>query len=216
MTIRRLAALTAITAIGALALGAVSASAATTLRTDPGAGLLSGSTTIRNTTSDPAVFTSGAGSMSCLQNSLDIDVSRNSSATSISGSLTSLTLASCSGQFALVPFTECSLHRVGGAIPTVTITAIAGGGTVALGDTIIRCAVNSTSACYYTWASATGTETNVTSTLSFSGVSIAPLVPTGTTDSFPLSGCGSSSTFSMTLTHMVQGGTNRTITITTS
>lgn len=216
MTMLRWTSLAMFAVLGALALGAMSASASTFIRTDPGGGLLSGSTTIRNTTSDTATFASLAGTMDCSQTFLDADLNASSSATSISGTLTALTFTSCTGRFGLVPYPDCSLHAIGGALPTITISPLAIGGAVTLNDVTVRCATTGTNACYYTSASIAGAASNAASSISFTNFGGTPVLPAGTTDAAPPGNCGSSFTASTTLTHIVQGGTNRTITITTS
>lgn len=78
----------ALVVVSLLALGAASASASasTALRTDPGSALLTGSTTIRNTSSDGVAWTfPGVGTFSCGQVFFDADVTRSTSATAISG-----------------------------------------------------------------------------------------------------------------------------------
>jgi hypothetical protein len=150
----------------------------------------------------------------------DLDVNVQTSATSISGKLTSLTYGrsattACTSTLP-VNYSDCQLH--GTTLPSVTITSTAGGGTVVLGDTVIRCqVVGAANACYYTWPTALGQTVNATSTISFSGVTIvATGNPAGTTDGFAAGVCGTSATFSVAFTHIVQGGTNRTVTITTA
>jgi hypothetical protein len=103
-------------------------------------------------------------------------------------------------------------------MPSVTITAVAGGGTVALGHTIVRChVVASANACYYTLATAHGTFVNADSSIRFEGVQVVAITsPGGTTDGLAPGACGTSASLSVTLTHLVQSGTNRTLTVTTS
>jgi hypothetical protein len=114
-----------------------------------------------------------------------------------------------------VNYSDCQLH--GSTLPSVTITGNALGGTVALGHTLIRCqVVGSASGCYFTWGTAHAQANSAASTIAFSGVSIQAIGnPAGTTDGLTAGVCGTSATFSVTFTHIVQGGTNRTVTITT-
>ena len=209
MSIRRLAALAAIAALGLLALGSASASATTSLRTDPGGGLLSGSLTIKNTTADPAVLETAAGTITCNQTFFDADVNSNTSATTIGGKLTSLTFTSCTDTLLAVNISSCTLHAA--SVPTVTISANAGGGTITLGHTVVRCA-NGLTGCYFTTVNATGAAVNATSSIDFtaSATAVAP-----TTDAVPAGNCGSSGAFSVKLTHIVSA-TNATVTVTTS
>jgi hypothetical protein len=217
-----LAPLATIAALGLLALGASSASATTTLRLDPGNVPFSGTTTITNTTSSSAIWSSGAGSMSCPLAKFTANLNSHSSATNITGSLTSLTFArttatACTSTLP-VNYDDCSLH--GGTIPTVSITSNATGGTVVLGDVLFRCRIvgpATPTACYFTWPTATGAENNAASTITFSGVSVTAVGnPAGTTDGQPAGVCGTSATFSVTFRHIVQRTTNKTVTITTA
>lgn len=213
MSIRRLAASAAIAAISMLALGAASASATTVIRTDPGGGLLTGSTTIRNTTSNTAVLQTSLGGVTCTRTTFDADLASNSGPSSVTGTITSLTFAGCTDHIPLITITECGLHA-GSPLPTIHITADAGGtgGSVQVTDPTVRCAIaNSTSACYYTAATATGSANNVTSNLTFANVAVASVSPT--TDALGAGLCGTNATFGVTLQHIVQGGTNATITI---
>lgn len=212
MFIRRSVSVAAIAAVGLLAVG--SASASTTLRTDPGGGLLSGATTVRNVTSDPATLVTAAGDVSCAQAFSDIDVNANSSATSISGKITSLTLTSCTDNILAVNVLDCTLAT--GNLPTVTVTANDTGGSVVQGDTISRCATSTVGkACYFTASSASGAGVNATKRLDYSGVGVVAIT-TGFTDAIQPANCGSSGTFGVTLTHAVQSTGTNTVTITTS
>lgn len=82
-----------------------------------------------------------------------------------------------------------------------------------MSDLTVRCPVGSLGACYYTAASASGTAVNATSTLTFSAINIGVVHPT--TDSIGPS-CGATAQLGVRLDHLVQGGTNRTITLGTS
>jgi hypothetical protein len=215
MFIRRQAALAAITAIALLALGAATASAATTLRTDPGGVLLSGSTTLRNTTSDPSVLATQAGTVTCNQVFLDADANTNSSATSITGKLTALTFTSCTDTILAINIMDCTLQP--GTVPTVTITAGAGGGSVVINDPVVRCTTSTPGrACYLTAASVNGNAVNANSSIAFSNVAIVGATPAGVTDAIPPASCFvSPANLGFTLTHIVQS-TNSTLTVTTS
>jgi hypothetical protein len=216
MLIRRSVSVAAIAAIGVLALGSSSASASTALRTDPSGGLLSGSTTIRNLTSHQTTLQSGAGAVSCAQTFLDADVNANSSATSITGKLTTLTVTSCTDNILAVNILDCTLAT--GSIPTVTVTANDEGGAITLDDPIVRCATSAPGkACYYTASTPTavGRAVNTTKSVTFSAVSVTSLT-SGFTDAIVPANCGGSGTLSATLTQAVQGTGTNTVTITTS
>jgi hypothetical protein len=73
MLVRKIALVAAIATVGLL--GVASASASTALRMDPGGTLLSGATTVTNTTSDPASWIStGWGTTTGSQTFADLDV----------------------------------------------------------------------------------------------------------------------------------------------
>ena len=198
-------------AVGLLACGPTAASATTTLRTDPGGILLSGSTTVRNTSSGPATITFATGNLVCTQTAIDADVTSNSSATSITGTLTALTFSSCNDSILHTTYSSCSLHPAG--VPTVTITAGATGGSVTFGHLTVRCAMGSLG-CYFTLASSAGTMNNAASSIAFSNVDVSQVTPTS--DAITVPGCAGTGTLSLTLNHIVQGGTNKTLTVTTS
>ena len=209
MSLRHFATLAAVAALGLLVLGSSSASATTVLRTDPGGGLLTGSTTIRNTTAGTAVFETSAGTITCNQTFFDADVDSNSGATSITGRLTTLTFTSCTDTTLFLNFLDCTLHAA--STPTVRITGTAGGGTITLSDTVVRCAVGLT-ACYFTTVNATGAAVNATSSIDLTA-SLTAVAPT--TDAIPAGNCGSTAALTWRLTHIVSA-TNATVTVTTS
>jgi hypothetical protein len=215
MSIRRLAALAAVAAISLLALGSASASATTALRTVPGGALLTGNT-IRNAGSGPAVLTTGAGTLTCQQTLVDVDVNTNTSATSITGKLTSVTSTSCTDTILAVNITSCRLHPP--SVPTVTIVAGAGGGTVTLTDPVIRCVTTGSGACYYTASSAVGQFSNATGTITFTNVPYAGIGVAGTsptTDAIAAANCGGNGFYSAELRH-IEGSGGLTVTVTTS
>jgi hypothetical protein len=203
----------ALVALALLTLGSATASATTALRTDPGGILLSGGSTIRNTASDPAVFASAAGTVICTQTSFDADANSNTSATSISGTLTGLTFTSCTDNIIAINYSSCSLQA--GTVPTVTITSSATGGSVSFTDPVIRCAVSATTGCYFTALAAVGNHVNASSSIAFTNVGFGNVLPAGVTDAAAAGTCFPSATVSVTLTHIVQGATGRTVTITT-
>jgi hypothetical protein len=210
MVIRRLALPALIAATGLMVLGAVAADATTVLRTDPGGALLSGTTTIRNTSSGTAILSTQAGVVSCAQTSIFGTATTNSSATSVSGT-GQLTFSTCTDTMLAVNITSCRGH---GAFPKLSATSTATGGTITIGDSLARCATSATNACYYTSGLSVGTAVNATSTISFSNVPVNATTAS-TTDAVSAANCGTSGTFSVSLTHGVNQS-NQTLTITTS
>lgn len=213
MRSRKLILAAAIAATGLLSIVS-SATASSALRTDPGGALLTGSTTLTNTSSTPFVYTvAGLGNLTCNQATFDADAAANTSATSISATVTAFTLTSCTDTIPVITFTGCHLRST--ATPGMTITAGPDtGGTFRFNDLSFRCNVSGgTSGCDWTMGSATGTYTNATSALAFSNVAMTH-VTGGTGDLGSL--CGTSASASWTYTHVVQGGTNSTVTLTTS
>jgi hypothetical protein len=131
MLIRKTAIVAALAALGLLALSA-SASASTAIRTDPGGALLTGSTTLTNTSSTPFIYSmAGFGTITCSQVSFDADLSSRSGATNVAGSLTALTLTSCTDTIPVLTYTSCHLH---GQAPTVSILANDNSGVFTFGD----------------------------------------------------------------------------------
>jgi hypothetical protein len=88
------------------------------------------------------------------------------------------------------------------------------GGTLTINDLTYCCSImgSTTSFCYFTAGAARGNGNNATSSLSFSSVGITTVGGSGSLGA----ACGSTATLSITLTHLVQGGTNRTVTVTTT
>jgi hypothetical protein len=212
MSIRNLAAPLAAAILGLLIAGAVGASAATTVRTDPGGALLTGATTLRNTTSDTAVITTSAGALTCTQASFDAHLTANVSSSIIGGSLTALTLTACTDTLPTVNIEECALHAP--TLPQVRLTSTAGGGDFTVIDPTIRCKlVSQNIACYYTIEPLTGFLSNVPSTLTFTNAPVTTVAPTG--DALGSALCGNGGFFNVTFTHIVDNA-NRTITVTTS
>jgi hypothetical protein len=214
MLIRKLATLAAAGALGLLALGSASASA-TSLRTDPGNVPLSGQQTLRAASSGSAVLNGPAGTWTCGRTLIDIDVNATTAAT-ITGRLTALTFTSCTDTIPLLDFRDCTLHVP--SIPTVSITAAAGGGTVVLTDPVYRCTTSNAStgpACYFTLASAAGSFNNAASTITFTNIGVVGVTPT--TDAIAPANCGGTpSQLSFQLRHILQGTSTNTVTVTTS
>lgn len=209
MFIRRLALPATIAVSGMMLLGAASAQATTAIRTDPGGALLNVATTIRNTTSSPAVYTTSSGTVTCTQSTLTGRATTNTSATSITGT-GQVTTTACTDTIPVISFQSCQGY---GAFPTLSATATPTGGIFRIGDAIARCAVSgSSSACYFTSAATTAVGNNAASTISVSGVNVVSV--TAASDSLGAL-CGSSGTFSVTLNHGVNQA-NQTLTLTTS
>jgi hypothetical protein len=104
-----------------------------------------------------------------------------------------------------------------GTLPSVHILATStSGGTVTLIDPRVRCFIagsGGASFCEYTATSASGTATNSPSAIVFSSVVVHHI--TGSPGDQGVL-CGANGTFGVTLTHIVQSSTNRTVTISTS
>lgn len=209
--IRKLGRVVAVAVLGALALVGP-ASAATTIRADPGAGLLTGSTTVTGAFADHYISLSDSGVWECEQTSFDINLNGVSSATSITGTVTAFGLSSCNGFWGLVNPGGCTLNP-GSGHPVVHISSVPGGGLVSIDDITLRCPGMMGLSCYYTSTAAVGTVRNVPSTLAFSDIAF---VRVGRSDSLGVV-CGNPSTATWKLTHFIQGGVaGRTITVTTS
>jgi hypothetical protein len=207
MSIRKLALVVATAAVGLLSVGIGSASA-TTLRTDPGnVPFATGNVTLKNTTSGTATLTTAIGSLSCTTTHFQATVNNNHAAT-LTGTLSTLTFTSCTDTIPILTITSCHLH---GPTPGVAVTASGSGGSVNLTDVGVRCAFTSGGACYFTAATASGVANNAASTLSYPSVNAVHT--TATPDDLGFL-CPSSGTFSTLLNHIVQSGTNRTVTIT--
>lgn len=212
MSIRRLAVLAALVAIGGVALAATPASAHTRLRLDPGNTAWTGATTVTNTTSTPLVWSTSIGTLTCQRTDVDIDLASHTSSTAITGSLTALTFTGCTDTIGPVNYTGCHLHQPTTA-PGVSITGTSAvGGTIAFSNVVVRCNIqNSTLGCYFAFATMHGTVNNTTSSISFPTLAASTVQPT--TDALAAGLCGAVSTVSVTLTHLVQGGTNKTVTV---
>jgi hypothetical protein len=210
MMLRRFARPAVIAISGLMALGAVSAQATTAIRTDPGGALLSGTTTLKNTTSTPAVLVmTGLGTISCAQTTVVGNAKTNTSATTITGTGQG-TYAQCTDTIPVINIESCRGH---GTFPTIRATATATGGFITTGDAIARCAVSGspTSACYYTAGSSTGIANNAASSITYTNVPVVTVATSGSLGAL----CGASGSFNVTLTHGVNQS-NQTLTITTS
>jgi hypothetical protein len=207
--------LAAVAALGLFALGSASASATTVLRLDPGPVAFSASK-VKNTTSGAATLSLGAaGTIDCTIVEWEINVFSNSSLMYILAILVTLDFTSCTDSLQVITIESCSLAA--GTTPSVAILATStSGGTVTITDARVRCFIagsGGASFCEYTMATAAGTATNSPSAIAFSSVAVNHV--TGASgDQGAL--CGASGSFSTTLNHIVQSGTNRTVTLSTS
>jgi hypothetical protein len=216
MVLRKMAPLMAVAALALLAIGASSASASTALRVDPGGGLKGTGSAITNTSAAPSVWTwAGLGTLTCNTTNFTATPSSSSSATTISGTLNQLTLTSCTDTVPVITYTSCTLSP-NSSLPTITIVAPEDTrGAITINDPTIRCNIggSATSFCYFTAASAVGTGNNAASLLAYSNVTFVGVAGSG---SLGTGVCGASGSFSTQLRHIVETGTNRTVTVTTS
>lgn len=207
--------LIAMTVLGATQLA--SASAALTVRTDPGGPLLSGSTVIRSTSGDPAVIDHNAvATFTCTTTTFRGDLNSRSSPTAITGRLTELTFTNCSNY--VTPFqypSGCALHAPGTA-PAMNFTAQQGGAFVEITDATLRCPRQDGAiggVCYWTFSSMLGATLNNPTTLDVPAASATSTTATGDAT---LALCPSAASLKFRVTHLVQDGTNRTVTFTTT
>jgi hypothetical protein len=107
----------------------------------------------------------------------------------------------------------CALNT--GVLPTVHLSPNGDAGAlVGIDDLTLRCPTShlgSPTQCYYTAATVLGLATNLTSQLTFTNINLGY---TTRSDSVQAA-CFSVVALTFTLTHLVQGGTNRTVTFTT-
>jgi hypothetical protein len=213
MSIRRLAAPAIVAALGLLTFGTASSPAAnTTVRTDPSGGMLTGATTLRNTSSDLAVFATSAGSITCNQASFDARLTANTSTSIIGGQLTAMTFTACTDTLSTIDIEDCALHTTA---PHVRLTSIMGGGTFSvIDDPVMRCKIaGMPTACYFTFGSLAGPLLNIPpSTLTFTNQGVTAVSTTA--DAVTPANCGNGS-FSTVFTHIVDD-LNKTITVTMS
>lgn len=217
MNIRKLTATVAVALFGVLALGAVSASATTTLVTDPSGGLLTGSTTISNSGSTAATLSlTGVGEIVCSNTRFDADVNANQSATSITGTLTQLTFTTCTDTVPVLTITSCHLvPNATGQFPIIHITATgANTHTQLLTDPTVRCNIagSATSFCYYTAHTATGLGTNTPNAVTFNVPVVTNVAGSGSLGA-ACGASGAAGSFHVGLTDAVQGGTGNRVTV---
>jgi hypothetical protein len=211
MPIRLLALLAALAALGLFAVSAASASTSIAVRTDPGGALLSGSTTITSTAAHTTFTYDDFSMSSCHAGSADFDLTQSTNASSITGTLTRLNLG-------CVPSgtSPCALDT--GPLPVVNVSTYSpdSRALVAINDLTLRCPTTTifgvATQCYYTAPTALGLATNVPSRLTFEDIAITNIPRSDSV----AAACHSVALFSLTLTGLVQGGTNRTVTFKTS
>jgi hypothetical protein len=209
-TISRRPLLAVLAALGLLLAGAASATAHTSLRTDPGGGPLVGPPSITSTGSSHFTLQTQTGVVTCQASTFTADVNGNTGVEGVTGTLTTLTAQGCTDTLPQVNVVSCHLENK----PVVHIFAdISIGGTFLLTDPILRCALaNGVNACYYTSPVAPGQYDNVSSVLAFENVPANPVV--ATQDGLPAAPCGDAGAWSVTYKHVVQELTNQTLTIT--
>lgn len=198
----------------AIAAAATPAQGSTAFRTDPGGNLLTGSTTLTNTTSGTSTVTFPGATLLCGQTSLDVDLNSNVSSGSsyVTGTITSYTFTSCTDTIVVINFSSCVLAP--GTFPSIRALVIKDtGGSFYADDATVRCSIagSTTSFCYYTLDFYIGLYTNATSEILGSADWTATTGPGSLGAACPSPGLETES-----LRHLVQGGTNRTITLTTS
>ena len=211
MFIRKLTLLSALAALGLLVVGAASSSAASYLHDNATTGsLLPAGTTITPRSSDPATWVfPGFGTVTCTNNTFDATVGASGGAT-ITGTLHSLTLSSCTDTIPVLTISSC--HLVNGGV-SLTITAHShAGGTFSSNGITVFCSVNGANGCYYTAATVLGGAANTGARLTYSNVSFVH--STGSGDLGAL--CGNSASFSTTFTDLTSDSTGRTVVLNTT
>jgi hypothetical protein len=190
------------------------------LRTDPGNQFLGAPFTITNTSSDPWVITfSGLGTVTYNQTIIESTLTSNANVSGITGNLNRVTLTSCTDTLPGMTYTSCTLDPTS-PVPTVHVTSdppvVGSNGGIGITDMRVRCNIagSSTAFCYFTYttASANGNMVNATSTITFPGIVVHHVTGTGDLGSV----CGATGTATFALRHIVEVGTNRTVTVRTS
>jgi hypothetical protein len=210
MSISKRALLAILAALGLLLVGAMSASAHTSLRTDPGNAPFIGPPGITSTTSSDFTLKTQTGTVTCQTSTFTADVNVNTGIESITGQLTTLTALGCTDTLPQVNITSCHLENK----PDVHISSnISIGGTFLVTDPTLRCALaNGVNACYYTSPVAPGQFDNIASVLAFENIPANPVI--ATPDALPPAPCGDAGAWTVTYQHVVQELTNFTLTVT--
>ncbi len=196
-----------------LLLGSSSSSWAATsvMRKDPGGAMLTANSTLTST-AGVLTLTTGTGAVQCDTGKVTIKVTAPDGNPSVTAHVESMTYDSCNDTVPMLDITECAAIA---PLPTLTITAGAGGGTVTFNSIRLRCPVAvGGDACYYTSAPVVANLANVNSGLAFvnAGMDYAP--PTGSMDAFGAD-CGLNGTMSGTASTLRTEASER-LTITTS
>jgi hypothetical protein len=199
-------------AVALMATWASSADAHTLLLTDPGGNPLAGSTTIRSTARFGFHLEFAEGRITCNSGAFDVDVNANTSSPVITVTTTGLTFTSCTDTFPVVSIPSCALSP-NSPLPTAQIYATSGtGGRLDIINPVVRCSIagSTTSFCYYSAPTMSGTMVNATSRLTFSSGGVTNVGGSGSLGVVCGTGSGSVNWID---DHVVQGGTNRTVTI---
>jgi hypothetical protein len=210
MSISKPTLLAVLAALGLLLVGAASASAHTSLRTDPGNQPFIGPTGITSTLSSDFTLQTQTGTITCQASTFTADVNVNTGLESIPGTFTALTALGCTDTLPQVNIVSCHLENQ----PVVHISAnISIGGTFLVTDPTLRCALaNGVNACYYTSPVAPGQFDNIASELAFENIPANPV--NATPDAVPAAPCGDAGRWSVTYKHVVQELSNFTLTVT--
>jgi hypothetical protein len=173
MSSHKLLLATVLCAMSALSLAP--GAAATAIRVDPGASLLASGSTVTGKGRSTIVASVGTGTCDA---SFDYDVGTNPATPTVAMTLTGFTLSGCRDTIPFIDFDDCSAVA---PFPAVTATALAGGGTLTLTNTFVRCHVLGSgtpgTACYFKAQTASGAFANATSTLTYTSVATVHTVP---------------------------------------
>jgi hypothetical protein len=189
------------------------------LRTDPGGGVLTGATTIKNTGAAPTVLAfSGVGVITCGVTQYHWHVNSNSGPVSNTGKATYGTFTSCTDTMPVITISSCTLS------PDVSAPALHIRFSIPL-STVWRwltapfrkrCNVagTTTNFCYYAASSngAEGVGSNSADSITYTGEFITAVGGSGSLGAL----CGGTGSMSATLTGIVQSGTGTRVTVTTS
>jgi hypothetical protein len=143
---------------------------------------------------------------------MDFDLSANMGASSVTGTLTAMTLSSCTDSIPVISISHCSLAP--GSTPLTHLTAAATTWLQRIVNWLVRCNIagSTTSFCYYNAPDASGTGSNINSSLTFSSV---PIVNAGGSGSLGAAcGPGTGTMNSVHTALMSTSGTKITVTST--
>lgn len=145
----------------------------------------------------------------CTTNYIEAHVFAHTAAPTITGGVTSLTFTDCTDSVPVINIASCHLDNV----PQLHIESIAGLGLWDITDPILRCPIiggGGAASCSYTSVVANGIFRNEKSSLHFTDVTATHVATTGDVGM----SCGHAAEWSTTFTHIVQFGTNKTLTVT--